>query len=304
MKIFSHILPMLVLTLTAFAVSAQAATLTIQDEQAPHAPILRYESFLATLVATVHDEPKSNDEIEVTGPTFEWKGGGDGLTVQPSGTARTQIDSGNSPRYGTVEALKENGYKKAQVTCVATYSRKKKTGEVLTPISVSGALTVDFFVRVPKRVYSTGKTAYYFLQAFADGTPWKVYSPWPKTAVNIENGKEKTYVFPFYGSGDIYTMELTDNRSALYPYGQVFETFKNPYPAGAKPDGDRNGYVWTPPTWEDTSRYFQEEQLGVPARLLAYDQLWWLRENGEVVPLNTHHVEITGGGTDRSYLNE
>lgn len=301
MKLFSRILPMLVLTSTAFAVSAQAATLTIQDEQAPHAPILRYESFLATLVATVRDEPKSNDEITVTGPTFEWKGGGDGLTVQPSGTDRTQIDSGNSPRYGTIEGLKEDGYKKAQVTCVATYSRKKKNGEVLTPVNVSGALTIDFFVRVPKKVYSTGKVADKIVSQYDDGKPWILFSPWsPRT----EEHGGKFYEFDYYGAGDIYDMELTDNRNGYYPYGVVYEEFDKVYPEGAKPDGDRGGSSWIPPTWTDQIRKvldrFETPNEG-PSILLSFDQYWKLRENGEIVPLNTHHLEVSAAGTTRSY---
>lgn len=240
----------------------------------------------------------------MTGPTFSWSGGGDGLSVVPSNTSQADLKSATTPNYGDVESLKLNGDKTATVTCTAIYGVTSSTQGTLPSISVPGSITVNFFVRVPKLVESYGKrpaVTEIDVSPIFPGDTHKVqfFSPYRPTT---QEYRGQLFGIIDWGAGDTYSMKLSDNKGGHYGQGMVYESFPVVTPEGERPNGDRGPSHWSPPLWEDTVQKASPTQPNnLTAVWLEFDQLWYVEEYGQRVDLNTHRLKLTPSDTTRSY---
>ncbi len=142
---------LLSLCLAAFASTSHAQTLTVTDQYAPHADIVRYGSFSTMLYASSTAPPNQGSEIEVTGPVFYWKIASEKNGTDLSSTTGTSVGLNNvSPaNYGA------SGQKTVTVQCTVSYSRVDKSttpATTLSPLTDTKSVNVNFYVKIPVRV--------------------------------------------------------------------------------------------------------------------------------------------------------
>lgn len=188
--------------MSANVARADAPTVVITDDSAPHGPVTRFEQFSTQLTASVQNPPTDTDEIKIEGPTYKWSTSGAGLHLTSTTNNPNNLESAFPPSYGGI------GDKSANVYCTATFTlTNKKDNTALTPITVSGpAKEVKFFVRVPVEAKQTD----------AD------------KAVGQPNSNGPTKVpLPGWGHTATYNFEVRDNQpiAQLYGKGKIDEKF-------------------------------------------------------------------------------
>lgn len=240
MKLFSQILPLLSLTLFASAAYAQTqSTLTITDEDAPHAAIKRFQDFNASLKPTVFNPPTSNDEVTITGPTYQWSGG----TKEVKLVALTGTHNDLKSTYPVAYA--SPGSQDIIVKCTATFtSTNKKNSQDVKSIPVSGEITVKFFVRIPVKAQQT------------DTGDEKIYGTDASSSPLVDDATGSIVGF---GHSASYNFSVVDNQPTPQPYTDItiHEIIGGYSPNEAYKDdlayqGAPGTEFTTPPSWDGT----------------------------------------------------
>ena len=233
MKLFSRFFFLLNLVLAASV--AQAATLTITDNQEPHGAITRFEQFATTLSATVYNPPLPTSETTITGPTWHWSTPPSSAVHPTSSSGQNSgLTSGFPPNYGG-----EDGIYPVDVTCTATYTRTNINNPAIQfSIPVSNTKTITFFIRTPEVVIQTAArnhTAY-------NG---QLY-PFPDPA-----NPNVTIMRPAYGHIDTYALQIKDNQDInpgvdqRLPYGNGLPREELDVTQGnTAPNGARGPSTW------------------------------------------------------------
>lgn len=273
-----------------FLTMAHAQTLTITDEQAPHAAITRFGSVSTTLSATVQDAPTSNAEIEVTGPTYRWSGDTEWATLNTRSGASVQLHISPPTVPGVAIPQHEGGENSVTISCVATYSVRNRRDSSVSSIPASGEKEVEFFVRVPVSVRQVD---------YSQAHPQLGMGPYYGVVLGD---------FKYWGDWKRYRLRVMDNRDGGYGFGSPEEEFVNVQAGPQDPDffpnmdddgNPVNNTVFNP-TQEGLFYDFNSVLIPysldtapatIPDRVLgSADQKWWLRESGDRKHIDTHHL--------------
>lgn len=255
--------------------AASASSLVITGGEG-NPEITRFTGFGKSLTASVIDPPKDTEEATISGPKYQWSGGGSGTSLAPPLDKADVFWRSDFPRnYGG------GGQKNVGVSCTATYtSTDKKTG-VQTPIPVSGNTSLQFFVLVPDHVEVIYGVANSSLIIVVDGHGYASTSP----RYN-ENG--------VWGSLDDWHLWVKDNKGGVYQRGTVAEEITPPVALTGHGE-------WTLSTSavgglapgefvDGNGAYYGDDPGFAPSKIECdVQQKFSINENGETLPLNGQH---------------